>query len=609
MSVNLSNAMNFITSTEFIFIYCGGIIAIAVWSGISFWLRFSPVSGSMHNALKQTNATPKSKLEFPEYYYELREWMSGDKYLKDSWREFEETLLLPGEDFDDDKEVIMNTHLPAVYFNQKNLLLPNINLRYYNALPNILTGLGIVGTFIGLTVGISLAAPGLNSNDIKDAKEALNTLLDGASLAFITSIVGLLTSLVFSAYEKRYIHLFNSTCQKLNSALDARVEYFSAERLASKNLAESQKQSLALQTFANDLAVSLGQVIEQHVTQPMISAIDELRTDQKSASDETVSKVMGEFADKIAGAAGEEMKAFATTIKTMSDSLESQVESLTKGQDEMQRAAQNAVSGMSTAMAEGSAKINEGIDEAVNSLLNSVEKSINSVTQQLDDASQKLASNLQQGLEQFDNILLKLTDTASHYQAMTDANKTLYSDISESIRVIGELSEQANQTKPNQTNLDFQRTAETFQNYIQSLNNTSAELADSTSSVDSTLSTLREIQEQMTQVWNEYEERFSDLDTTLENLFRNVSSGLERYASQTDDYILGLDKHASEVVQSLAAATKEIADAIESLEDNLDRKADIFESSITSISNAAEEKLKGFETNIHNYTKQLQSDQ
>ncbi|HBC3928302.1 TPA: anti-phage defense ZorAB system ZorA [Vibrio parahaemolyticus] len=604
MSANLSNVMNFITSTEFIFLYCGGIIAIAIWSAISFWLRFSPVSGSMHNALKQTNATPKNKLEFPEYYYELREWMNEDKYLKDSWREFEETLLLPGEDFDGDKEVIMNTHLPAVYFNQKNLLLPNINLRYYNALPNILTGLGIVGTFIGLTVGISLAAPGLNSNDIKDAKEALNTLLDGASLAFITSIVGLLTSLVFSAYEKRYIHLFNSTCQKLNSALDARVEYFSAERLASKNLAESQKQSLALQTFANDLAVSLGQVIEQHVTQPMISAIDELRTDQKSASDETVSKVMGEFADKIAGAAGEEMKAFASTIKTMSDSLESQVESLTKGQDEMQKAAQNAVSGMSTAMAEGSAKINEGIDEAVNSLLNSVEKSINSVTQQLDDASQKLASNLQQGLEQFDNVLLKLTDTASHYQAMTDANKTLYSDISESIRVIGELSEKANQT-----NLDFQRTAETFQNYIQSLNNTSANLADSTSSVDSTLSTLRDVQEQMTQVWNEYEERFSDLDTTLENLFRNVSSGLERYASQTDDYILGLDKHASEVVQSLAAATKEIADAIESLEDNLDRKTDIFESSITSISNAAEEKLKGFETNIHNYTKQLQSDQ
>ncbi|HBC3964196.1 TPA: anti-phage defense ZorAB system ZorA [Vibrio parahaemolyticus] len=604
MSANLSNVMNFITSTEFIFLYCGGIIAIAIWSAISFWLRFSPVNGSMHNALKQTNATPKNKLEFPEYYYELREWMNEDKYLKDSWREFEETLLLPGEDFDGDKEVIMNTHLPAVYFNQKNLLLPNINLRYYNALPNILTGLGIVGTFIGLTVGISLAAPGLNSNDIKDAKEALNTLLDGASLAFITSIVGLLTSLVFSAYEKRYIHLFNSTCQKLNSALDARVEYFSAERLASKNLAESQKQSLALQTFANDLAVSLGQVIEQHVTQPMISAIDELRTDQKSASDETVSKVMGEFADKIAGAAGEEMKAFASTIKTMSDSLESQVESLTKGQDEMQKAAQNAVSGMSTAMAEGSAKINEGIDEAVNSLLNSVEKSINSVTQQLDDASQKLASNLQQGLEQFDNVLLKLTDTASHYQAMTDANKTLYSDISESIRVIGELSEKANQT-----NLDFQRTAETFQNYIQSLNNTSANLADSTSSVDSTLSTLRDVQEQMTQVWNEYEERFSDLDTTLENLFRNVSSGLERYASQTDDYILGLDKHASEVVQSLAAATKEIADAIESLEDSLDRKTDIFESSITSISNAAEEKLKGFETNIHNYTKQLQSDQ
>ncbi|MDW3048245.1 anti-phage ZorAB system protein ZorA [Vibrio sp. Vb1554] len=593
MSANLNHVMKFITSTDFIYVYCGFIFAIAIWCGVRFWLQFSPVSGSLNNALKKTKSTPKSKLEFPEYYDVLREWMNGNKYLKDSWREFEETLLLPGEDFDDDKEVIMNTHLPSVYFNQKNLLLPNVNMRFYNALPNILTGLGIVGTFIGLTVGISLAAPGLNSNDIKDAKEALNILLDGASLAFITSIVGLLTSLIFSAYEKRYIHLFNSNCQKLNSALDARVEYFSAERLASKNLAESQKQSMALQTFANDLAISLGQVIEQHVTQPMISAIDELRTDQKSASDETVTKVMGEFADKIAGAAGDEMKAFASTIKTMSDSLESQVNSLTKGQDEMQKAAQNAITGMSAAMTEGSEKINAGIDEAVNSLLESVDRSIDNVTQQLDAASQKLASNLKEGLQEFDSILGKLTETATHYQTMTDANKTLYSEISLSIETIGQLSEKANQT-----NLDFQRTAETFQNYILSLNNTSSQLTESTASVDSTLQTLREVQEEMSDIWNEYDERFSGLDTTLENVFKNVSSGLERYASQTDEYILGLDKHASDVVQSLAAATQEITDAVESLGEALETRTEVFESSIGSISKSAEEKLKGFEADL-----------
>ncbi|MFC1234397.1 anti-phage ZorAB system protein ZorA [Vibrio sp. F74] len=605
MNMNLNDVMIFITSTNFIYFYCGIIFVIAIWSGVGFWLRFSPVRNSLNSALKKIKSTPKNKLEFPEYYDELREWMSSDKYLKDSWREFEETLLLPGEDFDDDKEVIMNTHLPSVYFNQKNLLLPNINVRFYNALPNILTGLGIVGTFIGLTVGISLAAPGLNSNDIKDAKEALNILLDGASLAFITSIVGLLTSLVFSAYEKKYIHLFNSSCQKLNSALDARVEYFSAERLASKSLAEAQKQSMALQTFANDLAVSLGQVIEQHVTQPMIRAIDELRTDQKSASDETVTKVMGEFADKIAGAAGDEMKAFASTIKTMSDSLESQVNSLTKGQDEMQKAAQSAVTGMSVAMTEGSEKINAGIDEAVDALLESVEKSIDNVTIQLDTASQKLADNLKEGLQEFDGILGKLTETATQYQTMTDANKTLYSEISQSIETIGELSEKANQT-----NLDFQRTASTFQDYIQSLNQTSAQLTESTSSVDSTLNTLRRVQEEMTHIWSDYEERFSGLDTTLENVFKNVSTGLERYASQTDEYVLGLDKHASDVVQSLAAAAQEISEAVDSLGEALDSKVEIFESSVTTISNSAEEKLKSFEVDLRGMAKaNLQSEQ
>ncbi|KMV29900.1 hypothetical protein AB733_15535 [Photobacterium swingsii] len=593
MGTNLHDVMNFITSTLFIYVYCGLIVVIAIWCSGSFWFRFSPVKRSLKNALEKTQSTPRNKLEFPEYYYELRDWMHADQYLKDSWREFEETLLLPGEDFDDDKEVIMNTHLPSVYFNQKNLLLPNINMRFYNALPNILTGLGIVGTFIGLTVGISLAAPGLNSNNINDAKEALNILLDGASLAFITSIVGLLTSLLFSTYEKKYIHLFNSSCQKLNSELDARVEYFSAERLASKNLAESQKQSTALQSFANDLAVSLGQVIEQHVTQPMIKAIDELRNDQKSASDETVTKVMGEFADKIAGAAGDEMKAFASTIKTMSDSLESQVESLTKGQEDMQKAAQNAVTNMSDAMSEGSKKINAGIDQAVDALLESVEKSIDNVTLQLDIASQKLADNLKDGLQEFEGILGKLKETATQYQTMTEANRTLYGEISQSIEIIGELSEKANQT-----NLDFQQTATTFQNYIQSLNRTSTQLSESTTSVDSTLKTLQEVQEEMSDIWKDYEERFSGLDTTLENVFKNVSTGLERYATQTDEYILGLDKHASDVVQSLAAATQEISEAVESLGEALDSRTEIFESSINTIANSAEAKLKGFEVDL-----------
>lgn len=585
--------VSMITTTSFVVFYCAIIVLIAIVFGIRFWNKYAPVNQSLTEALNKLQLTPKDKLEFPQHYYDIQDWMSSNKHLKDAWREFEETLLLPGEDFDDGRDVIMNTHLPSRYFNQRNLLLPNVNMRFFNALPNILTGLGIIGTFIGLTVGIYLAAPGLNSQHIEDAKNALNILLNGASLAFITSIAGLSTSLLFSAYEKKYIHKFNHSCQKLNAELDARVEYFSAERLASKNLAEAQKQSIALQAFANDFAVSLGQIIEEKVSAPIVEAMDELRKDQKSANDETITKVMGEFADKIAGAAGEEMQALASTIKTMSDSLESQVNALTEGQKEMQSAAQTAVTNMSNAMSEGSKKINSGIEDAVSSLLDSVQESIDKVSLKLDEASQKLASNLEESLGGFDNIIVKLKETASHYQTMTDANEDLFEDITHTIQNIAEVSE-----KISQANKDFNETTSVFTSYITTLHQLSSKLENSTENVDSILQKLRDVQHDMASAWQSYENRFDGLDATLANMFENISRGLERYASQTDEYILGLDRHASDVVQSLAAATQEISDSIESLGESLESRTDSFETSVNTITLSAERNLKQYTSDL-----------
>ena len=41
------------------------------------------------------------------------------------------------------------------YFNEQNILLATLNLRVVNNVPNTLIGLGILGTFVGLTYGIA----------------------------------------------------------------------------------------------------------------------------------------------------------------------------------------------------------------------------------------------------------------------------------------------------------------------------------------------------------------------------------------------------------------------------------------------------------------------
>jgi hypothetical protein len=62
----------------------------------------------------------------------------------------------------------------------------------------ILTTLGVVGTFVGLIVGVSSASEGLADPDINVARDSLSLLLSGAELAFITSILGLLLALLHS---------------------------------------------------------------------------------------------------------------------------------------------------------------------------------------------------------------------------------------------------------------------------------------------------------------------------------------------------------------------------------------------------------------------------
>lgn len=64
--------------------------------------------------------------------------------------------------------------------------------------PALLLTLGVAGTFLGLTIGVSGAGAGLASTDLAVARKAMSDLLDGAKLAFLTSLAGLTYSTLLS---------------------------------------------------------------------------------------------------------------------------------------------------------------------------------------------------------------------------------------------------------------------------------------------------------------------------------------------------------------------------------------------------------------------------
>ena len=65
-------------------------------------------------------------------------------------------------------------------------------------IPGILTGLGILGTFIGLITGIS----SVGFSSVEAALESVSTLLGGIETAFYTSIAGVVLSILFNILNR-----------------------------------------------------------------------------------------------------------------------------------------------------------------------------------------------------------------------------------------------------------------------------------------------------------------------------------------------------------------------------------------------------------------------
>ncbi|PZM80159.1 MAG: hypothetical protein DKM50_05635 [Candidatus Margulisiibacteriota bacterium] len=169
------------------------------------------------------------------------------------------------------------------YFNEKNLLESQTNLKLISSIPSLLVGFGVLGTFVGLTYGIS----NFSTTSTEQIKNSIELLLSGMGTAFVSSIWGMGLSLLFTYVEKYQIGLLHNLlyefCYKLDkqykiSKEDERIiELGKQEKLLSDYFVftdennnkvipanffrdiydESIKQSKAMQSFSTDLAIKI----------------------------------------------------------------------------------------------------------------------------------------------------------------------------------------------------------------------------------------------------------------------------------------------------------------------------------------------------------------
>jgi hypothetical protein len=144
-------------------------------------------------------------------------------------------------------------------------------MSYFNSgISGTLTGLGILGTFLGLSLGLG----SFNGNDIYTISDNVGPLLSGMKVAFHTSVYGIFFSLVFNfvyrsimadAYEKldQFLAVFRQCVMPVQSMDEENV---TAMLVYQANMANSMKR---IQELLSGNAADQVNGVDRIVTQVM----------------------------------------------------------------------------------------------------------------------------------------------------------------------------------------------------------------------------------------------------------------------------------------------------------------------------------------------------
>ena len=186
-----------------------------VWISI-FWYRCGKQRRNFKEA--KTAVEKSDRLISVEGFANWETTTKFRGYISDNssaWDDFKATFIYVDEGSENNN--VYRTESASLFFTEDRLLTDALNLRFWNSVPSLLVGIGILGTFVGLVLGLR----GFNVEDTK----TIQTLLGGMQTAFISSVVGMSVSLVFSGVEKAHIHMINKAILKLQSALDSKFQY------------------------------------------------------------------------------------------------------------------------------------------------------------------------------------------------------------------------------------------------------------------------------------------------------------------------------------------------------------------------------------------------
>ncbi len=186
------------------------------------------------------------------------------------------------------------------------------NAQLAELIPSLLTSLGILGTFLGMTNGLS----GLDMASTDTMMTGINTLLAGMQFAFGTSVAGVSCSLVFnmanrimqgSSYRAIDDFVESFTQLAMQRPLDNDVE------LICQNQDSNHLLSTMSDTLSGQVAVSIENAVGRAL-QPVAKSMDSFLLGATRAQVDGVGRIVNSFVDQMNVSLGNQLLVLGKTL-------------------------------------------------------------------------------------------------------------------------------------------------------------------------------------------------------------------------------------------------------------------------------------------------------
>lgn len=327
------------------------------------------------------------------YFESLSQEMEKSDLIKGIWRKYQRTLIsIPGKDgLEKYSTVESESYFSVAAFTE------GMKGGLWSGLAGTFTGIGILGTFIGLTIGLA----GVDTSSTGALSSSISGLLGGMSTAFVTSIFGIVSAIVFGVWHSQNMKRFGDAVSRFTDALDQVFIRKSVEEILLEELAESRAQRAAMEQLSTDMAISicdhLPDVLDQLAEKmdsamkgnldTMLAGLSERQDKQTEQlmqiSSNTNSLVIGGFdqlGDVLKKGVGQGAEELGNSLKNLSSDIASLAEGIRDILDRSTKASSEANQKTLDALNEAISKMNETMEGMANKQTEETDKNIQRMT-------------------------------------------------------------------------------------------------------------------------------------------------------------------------------------------------------------------------------------